>query len=95
MVLLLSLLLFLINWVEFVSYGPGRSSRPVRGQSTEQGGSDDGSHSGAGRSMANRKLCVPSRKTSVAVVSMRYPQSALFPSKSPTAWVRFASDRYI
>jgi hypothetical protein len=48
-----------------------------------------------GCAAAGCELCVRSRKTSVAVDVMRYPQSALIPSKNPTAWVRFASDRYI
>jgi len=62
---------------------------------TDRIDSDVGAHSGAMSAAMGCELCVRSRKTSVAVDVMRHPQSALFPSKNPTAWVRFANDRYI
>jgi hypothetical protein len=62
---------------------------------TDRADCDDGPHRGASGAAAESELCVRSGKTSVAVDVMRYPQSALFPSKNPTAWVRFTFDRYI
>ena len=84
--------------LDFVSYAPGRSGRPVRALHkcvTDRSDSDVGAHSGVVSTAVGCELCVRSRKTSVAVDVMRYPRSALFPSKNPTAWVHFASDRSI
>ena len=47
------------------------------------------------RAARGSKLCAGAHKTTVITVFMRYPLSALIPSKNPTAWARPAPDRYI
>ena len=84
--------------LDFIAYAPGRSGRPVRAlhkSVTDRSDSDVGAHNGVVSTAVGCELCVRSRKTSVAVDVMRHPLSAVFPSKNPTAWVRFANDRYI